>query len=99
MLKLEVGVALINRHLLTGMINKVFELILCDLDPESVSGVDHEDNGLGLLVVLLPERPVFALPGHVKHSEVYFTLAKCFHFETYSGCYFNFCILQVFIKD
>ena len=98
-LKLEVSVAFIARDLLTGMINQIFELILGDLDPESVRGVNDEDDGLGLLVVLLPERTVFALPRHVKHREVYFTLAKCFNFETHSRSYFYFCILKVLIKD
>ena len=47
-----------------------------------------------LIVVFLPETPVLALPGHVKHSEIDFAFGKSLNLETYCRSYLHLRILN-----
>ena len=51
------------------MLQQHVQLVLGHHHPELVAGVHDEDDALALLVVVLPQVAVAALPGHVERGE------------------------------
>ena len=49
---------------------EVVQLVARHFHPDPVAGVQHEENGVRVLVVVLPQRAAAALPGHVEHCEL-----------------------------
>lgn len=60
---------------------EVVELVFGDTEPDLVGSVDDEDDGHGVLVVVLPQVAVSALAGHVEDGEVDVVLREALHLE------------------
>lgn len=75
------------------MVKQVLQLIFGHFYPQLISGIDHKNNGLGFVIVLLPELAILALTAHVKNGKVYFALGKCLHLEAHRSRDVHFRIL------
>eukprot|EP00981_Chlorochromonas_danica_P009114 scaffold2505_cov152-Ochromonas_danica.AAC.7 len=75
-----------SRGALDGLVvQQLVQLLLRHANPNAICAVDDEDDGLRVLVVVLPERAIASLAAHVVDGEVNVVLRELFHLEAHCG--------------
>lgn len=52
------------------MLQKHVQFFFHDNQSEFIATVDYKDNPVAILVIMLPQRPVAIMAGHIERSEI-----------------------------